>query len=520
MKRIFLCLGVSLCVLFSSHIWGADVKPVTVSYMPDNDLWKEDDKNKRSNITEELFNEIIQLGYQFYNSFAEEYNETLQINNRWDDPTVNANVSRFGAMVTINMYGGLARRDEVTPDAFALVLCHELAHAYGGVPYLRPYSKISAEGQSDYYGAKTCLKKVFTELPTDGAFYDPTPIMEEKCAATSDRLEDYNMCLRGLHAGFSLGHLLSTFKVSDPIPSFETPDTQVVSSTQLSYPDTTQCRLDTYMVGTLDLARPCCWFKGTDEMPCIEVAKMESYIQTTEWVIDDTLGNGDGFIQPGEKISLALTLSNGGLKAATDIDFKVTSDSDLITMLEGEFTLPEIGSGQNASYEGILFEVDSTIPCGSEFTLTVTATYGTHVNTSSHIFKVGKRVFQGSMTEMEPIIIPDKDPAGIVSELEVPFGVDQSNLSIPVEILHSFVGDLKITLTDPDGLELTLRDRSGFSADDIKGSFGKDLESVDDLSQFNSPTPGTWVLKVSDHAASDIGTLVKWGVELEHMVCE
>ena len=77
---------------------------------------------------------------------------------------VNANCMRNNGVVTVNMYGGLARRPEVTPEGFALVLCHELGHAYGGTPYIFQQAQIAAEGQADYYGEQTCLKALLPHV--------------------------------------------------------------------------------------------------------------------------------------------------------------------------------------------------------------------------------------------------------------------------------------------------------------------------------------------------------------------
>lgn len=229
-------------------------------FMEENDLWLEDQPFKRnSELTQEVFNRIIDIADSIYQPIAKAQNESLTINRRWDDSTVNANCSRFFGYVTVNMYGGLARRDEITPDGFAMVLCHELGHAYGGKPYTSVWQQLSAEGQSDYYGAKECHYKIMEELKLEGVEPLLTGFMEDTCN------EKYNKgnkewCLRGLAAGQSLGHLLSVVK-EQPIPDYETPDLTEVPQTLTSYPDTVQCRLDTYLRGVLGQERPRCWFK-------------------------------------------------------------------------------------------------------------------------------------------------------------------------------------------------------------------------------------------------------------------
>lgn len=255
------------------------------NFMPKNDLWKEDNYLVPNNMSKEKFMEIINIGKSYYLPIAKQKKETLTVKPNWDDATVNASASRLFGTVTINMYGGLARRPEVTPDAFALVLCHELGHAYGGTPLANALFKLAAEGQADWYGSKTCLKKVFTKLAIDRDTFATTAYMEDTCRAKTANLAeedestepspaeetdtnedpDYMICLRIMAAGQSVGNLFTTMKKEESV-DFETPDKTEVSESLKSYPATIQCRLDTYFAGALDRDRPLCWWKpGSQE---------------------------------------------------------------------------------------------------------------------------------------------------------------------------------------------------------------------------------------------------------------
>jgi len=230
------------------------------TFAPENDLWMEDYFEK-STAGQEMFNKVIDAAYVVYNPIAKEFGDSsLTINRKWEDSTVNANATRFFGKVTINMYGGLFRRAETTVEGFALVLCHELSHAYGGLPYVSKWQKLSAEGQADYAGAKECLHKVLAELKLVDFEEQPTAFMEDSCEKTFNDAERQKLCIRSLVAGQSLGALLATLK-GEAIPDYTTPDQTVVDQTSLTYPDTVQCRQDTYFNGTLQLDRPACWFK-------------------------------------------------------------------------------------------------------------------------------------------------------------------------------------------------------------------------------------------------------------------
>jgi hypothetical protein len=232
------------------------------SFAPENDLWKEDNLEAIPNVTEETFNAIIDAGLEAYEPLAQKNREKIKVNRLWENSTVNANVRRSGGVVEINMYGGLARREEITPEGFALVLCHELGHAYGGTPYIMPASKLAAEGQADYYGNGTCLNQVLRILPADETKITATNYTMEKCGEkAAANSEDYNVCIRQLSGGQSTANLLAVLMKQES-PNYETPDPLVVKKTELSYPKTVQCRLDSYHNGALELPRPACWFKN------------------------------------------------------------------------------------------------------------------------------------------------------------------------------------------------------------------------------------------------------------------
>ena len=240
---------------------GQDIKNLRTgskvfTFMEENTLDTED-SGFVSGLSQDQFNSIIKAAKSIYDPAAKARNETLVINANWNDSTVNANCSRSFGTVTVNMYGGLARRPEVTPEGFALVLCHELGHAYGGEPYIRPWDQIAAEGQADYFGAQTCLAKVLPLIAYDPASLSPDEYMQSRCHA----MGNYDTCVRQLEAGMSLGRLLASMKKSD-VPNYQSPDPTVVPKTLTSYPATIQCRLDTYHNGALFLPRPACWYKG------------------------------------------------------------------------------------------------------------------------------------------------------------------------------------------------------------------------------------------------------------------
>jgi serine protease len=73
-----------------------------------------------------------------------------------------------------------------------------------------------------------------------------------------------------------------------------------------------------------------------------------------------------------------------------------------------------------------------------------------------------------------------------------------------VNVVHTYVGDLKLDLIAPDGTVYNLRSNTGGSADNIVESYTKNL-SAEALN-------GTWNLRVIDNAGQDIGYINSWSI--------
>jgi hypothetical protein len=102
--------------------------------------------------------------------------------------------------------------------------------------------------------------------------------------------------------------------------------------------------------------------------------------------------------------------------------------------------------------------------------------------------------------------IPDADPAGIQSALNVDRPGSIGEIAVEVDIRHTYRGDLRVALVAPDGRQVTLHDRQGAGTDDLVRTFtAADVPGLGQLA--GAPARGTWRLLVADLAKRDIGTL-------------
>lgn len=107
-----------------------------------------------------------------------------------------------------------------------------------------------------------------------------------------------------------------------------------------------------------------------------------------------------------------------------------------------------------------------------------------------------------SYTNSDAVAIPDNSASGVVSELDVVRAGDAGLVTIDLNVAHTYIGDLRITLTSPTGGQVVLHDNQGGSANDINTTYQVDFSGFE--------SQGVWELKAVDNARRDTGTINSW----------
>jgi subtilisin family serine protease len=99
-----------------------------------------------------------------------------------------------------------------------------------------------------------------------------------------------------------------------------------------------------------------------------------------------------------------------------------------------------------------------------------------------------------------------RDNATISSPITVSGRTGNGSATTPVavNIVHTYVGDLKVDLVAPDGSVYVLHNRTGGSADNIVQTYTVNLSG--------EALNGTWNLRVNDNANADTGYINSWSV--------
>lgn len=257
----------------ANHSHGAN--EMCDGFAPENDFKIPVGMEADGGIDEVTFNNVIDTIAAEYEDDFKKRRAKFKVNKLWENETVNASANQEGRTRTwvINMYGGLARHQEVTADGFAMVVCHEIGHHLAGAPKKMFNRWASSEGQSDYFATTKCFRRTYKNDDNIGMMSDVEvpEIVTSKCkvslAAIQGQAQYANelaMCQRMSLGALSVTRLLASLGTPVKMPKFETPDTSVVSRSDERHP-VAQCRLDTYFQGALCRVSADIDFNDTDE---------------------------------------------------------------------------------------------------------------------------------------------------------------------------------------------------------------------------------------------------------------
>jgi subtilisin-like proprotein convertase family protein len=112
------------------------------------------------------------------------------------------------------------------------------------------------------------------------------------------------------------------------------------------------------------------------------------------------------------------------------------------------------------------------------------------------------------------LAIPDNNAAGVRHTIQVPEDVALASIKVGLKIDHTWIGDLRATLQTPWGATVELKPQG-------QGGNTRNLDTTFDDAMLPAlatlrgrSSRGAWTLVVQDLAASDSGTLRRWGLDI------
>ncbi len=273
-------------------------------------------------------------------------------------------------------------------------------------------------------------------------------------------------------------------------------------------------------------------------------------------------GDGDNFIEPGEGGTISVTLTNLGGATALGISSTITTSVPGVTITSASSTYPNIGSnGQSATNPiPFTFTLADNAPCALLIDFTITVNYANSPNgplTSTFQVQTGEPTDTVVSYTGPPVVIPSATVGTISIPIEVSglssaigdlnFSFDGTGCTsdigaTTVGLDHTWVGDLVITLTSPQGTVVTLMSNPG-SANNSGNNFCNTVldDSATALIQSISPTGapytgtfkpasplaaftgengnGVWTLSISDVFPADGGNLRAFSLSIRTFTC-
>jgi subtilisin-like proprotein convertase family protein len=105
--------------------------------------------------------------------------------------------------------------------------------------------------------------------------------------------------------------------------------------------------------------------------------------------------------------------------------------------------------------------------------------------------------------------IPDDDAGGIERTLSLAGAGTVREVEVEVDITHTYIGDLAVSLVSPAGTSVALHARSGGSADNLIRAYASQTDLA--LAALRGePLAGAWKLRIADMERVDTGKLNRW----------
>jgi subtilisin-like proprotein convertase family protein len=253
-------------------------------------------------------------------------------------------------------------------------------------------------------------------------------------------------------------------------------------------------------------------------------------------------GDGDGNVEPGEAFTFGETLRNTGTAGATSINSTLSEAMPDFSVTQPSSAFPDIAAtatGTSSSAYGA--SLGSGATCGADLQMSLALTTGQGGYTVPVTLPTGSAGPATTRTTSPGVAIPDDDSGGVSTTLPVAAAGILKDVDVRLNNLsHTWVGDLVIDITSPDGTRVVLAEHPGGpdnSGNNFTNTVFDDEASTnisagtppytgsfkpqnDQLSRFDGrQQQGTWTLRVRDLFAGDAGTINNWGTVIRTAEC-
>jgi subtilisin-like proprotein convertase family protein len=235
-------------------------------------------------------------------------------------------------------------------------------------------------------------------------------------------------------------------------------------------------------------------------------------LQPTAYQVRDL---ADGELSPGEGSDFQVTLKNFGQGASgiTGVLQAVGFDAVVDRASTGYPSMPGGGSGSSLSpYHHVIAAAGA--PSGRKAGFVVRWTSSTSSGTTEPVWvPLGAATCTTVASSDVPRAVGDHQT--VESTLAFPSDLEISSIDVYVDLLHTYIGDVHVSVRSPSGTPVALHSRSGGSSDNILGWYDDTLFPAEALHRVRGEhAAGTWRLRVEDGVPSNTGNLRNWSVKV------
>ncbi len=260
--------------------------------------------------------------------------------------------------------------------------------------------------------------------------------------------------------------------------------------------------------------------------------------------VTPTVGDGDAFLEPGERGTVTLPVTNTGDGTATGVSVTAATGDPQATLTPRSRSYGSIAPGATETGDFTL-ALAPGYPLGKPVSLSVRVTFAGVLSptTAGLTIRTGQPAAEATTFAYAgvPLPIPDNDESGASATIPVTgigyassltFSIDGETCTstagaTTVGLDHTFVGDLVGTLTGPGGQSATLFDTSGGGGNNLCQAVFDDAAARPFSSALlaqapftgswrpesplagllTAPVDGTWTFHVVDTARADTGAI-------------
>ncbi len=245
-------------------------------------------------------------------------------------------------------------------------------------------------------------------------------------------------------------------------------------------------------------------------------------------------GDGNGAVDPGETVTVQVTLTNDGNTTLTGLSGTLSSPTPGVSVIDPAASWPNLAPAASAPTNPDHFRIrlSPAMACGTVLDLQVGTSAAEGFWTDSLAKQLGSPTPSTSTFPSTDVPRPILDGAApTLSTLPIASTGTVVDVNVGVTLTHTYDGDLILVLIGPNGTRVTLANHRGGPSNNYTGTTFDDEAATSIASgaapfsgSYRPETPlsvldgipvnGTWTLEITDSFPQDVGNLSAWSLTL------